>query len=158
MSRSLSTAALASILAQETAEVWLPLLTIEHEDLTTPYRFVANTEDVTSNGETFTAFPFDCRLPTAVQDQPPQAEIVIDNIDRTIVDTIRSIQSPPTITLQIVLADSPDAVEIEVADLQLTDVETDAFQIKGSLRYEDVLNAQFPEGTFTPAEFAGMFQ
>jgi len=73
MPRTLSNAALASMNAQATGEVWLVLLTLSHPTLATPIRLVNNNEDVVSRGSTFLAFPFEVELPGEDPDQPPKA-------------------------------------------------------------------------------------
>ena len=58
MSRTLSQAARQAINAEATEQVFLLLLTIDHEDLAEPIRVVNNTETITSRGELYVAYPF----------------------------------------------------------------------------------------------------
>lgn len=49
-------------------KAFLTLLTVEHTTLSTPLRIVRNNEDVTSNGNVYTAFPFEVELPNSSDD------------------------------------------------------------------------------------------
>ena len=134
----------------------MPLLVISHADITT-LRFVANTEDITSNGYVYTAYPFDIRLPQECEDQLSQVPIVIDNVDRAIVDEIRSLGGAPNIALSIVLASDPDTVEYGPIDATLRNVEWNFGKITGDLQGEDLLNEGYPGHAFTPITAPGLF-
>lgn len=138
--RTLSTNALSSAFAQQTDEVWLVLLTIDHPSLTTPLRFVNNMESVTSRGDLFIAFPFEIEFPEQDPDSAGEARITIDNIDRQIVTTIREITSPPSVTLEVVLASTPSTVEASFTGMVLRDVKYDAVKVSGTLRFEDIMS------------------
>ncbi len=60
---ALSDALKQAAFLQDTDEVFLALLTIAHADISPSIRVVNNTENITSNGNLFTAFPFDIQLP-----------------------------------------------------------------------------------------------
>lgn len=154
---TLSSAALKSALAFETDEVWLCLLKIEHESLDEVIRVVNNTENITSNGEEYIAFPFELTLPEESQDTPGQAKVRIDNVDRRIVEVIRLCEGVPTMTISVILADSPDVVEFGPLIMNLTGVEYDSLIVDATVTYDDVLNQSFPKDRFTPSLFRGMF-
>lgn len=156
MSRSLSTRAIASANAQTTDEVWLVLLTISHSTLATPIRVVNNNEDVVSRGNTYQWFPFDIELPGEDVDSPSRARLRIDNVDRTIVNTIRSITTPPTVTLEVILASAPDVVEVSFTGLSLREVDYDAQSVSGELVFESIFTEPVTL-TMTPARFPGLF-
>ncbi len=63
MSRTLSAAALAAILGQETSEVFVALAELSAVGMDT-IRIAANGEDVVSGGDTYSAFPFRIDLPS----------------------------------------------------------------------------------------------
>lgn len=157
MSRSLSTTARAAIYAQETGEVFLLLLTIDHDDLDSPIRVVDNTEDVTSRGDTYVAFPFDIALPDESPDSISAVRLTIDNVDRQVVDALRSISTPATVTLEVVLASDPDTVEAGPFDLSLRSADYTAEVVTAELVYEDVLNEPFPGGRFIPSDYQALF-
>lgn len=156
MPRTLSNAALASINAQSTSEVWLVLLTLSHATLPTPIRLVNNNEDVVSRGNTFIAFPFEIELPGEDPDQPPKAMLRIDNVDRRIVQTIRSITAPPTITLEVILASAPNTVEVSFTNMTLRNAQYDVSTVSGELTFDSIYTEPVTL-TMTPNRFPGMF-
>jgi hypothetical protein len=156
MARSLSSTAIASANAQQTDEVWLVLLTIAHPSLATPIRVVNNNESIVSRGQTYQWFPFEIELPGEDVDSPSRARLRIDNVDRTIVNTIRSISTPPTVTLEVVLASAPNVVEVSFSGLSLREVDYDAMSVTGELVFESIFTEPVTL-TMTPARFPGLF-
>ena len=157
MSRSLSTLARQAIFAQETKEVFLLLLTINEATLQDPIRVANNTRDIVSGGETFVGYPFAITLPDERDDGIPQMTLRIDNVSQSIVRALRSITSPPTIQLDIVLADSPDTFEASFTGFTLRRASYDALIVEGALTLEDVLNQGFPALSFTPSVTPALF-
>lgn len=156
MPRTLSNTALGSINAQETAEVWLVLVTIEAANLATPIRVVNNNEDVTSRGNLYQAFPFDIILPGQDPDGVPRAVLRFDNVDRTAIAAIRGVTSAPTVTLEVILASAPNTVEISFGGMQLRNVSYDATSVEGELHVEPLLNEPITLN-MTPSRFPGLF-
>ena len=158
MARSVSATLEAAVYAQQTDQVFHILLEIAHADMSATLRFVNNTADVTSNFETYTAFPFTIDFPPADgEDQLPRVTLVIDNIDRSIIAELRDIDSAPTIDVSVILAAVPDTVECGPLQFTLKSIDYDAQVITAELGFEDILNEPFPAGTFTPTDFAGLF-
>jgi hypothetical protein len=156
MPRTLSNTALASMNAQATGEVWLVLLTISHATLPTPIRLVNNNEDVVSRSNTFIAFPFEIELPGEDPDQPPKAMLRIDNVDRRVVQTIRSITAPPTITLEVILASAPNNVEVSFTNMTLRNAQYDVSTVSGELTFDSIYTEPVTL-TMTPNRFPALF-
>jgi hypothetical protein len=154
--RTLSAAALASTNAQETGEAWLVLLTISHPALAQPIRVTSDNQDVTSNGNVFQTFPFSITLPGEDPEQPSRARLRIDNVDRSIIATLRTITSAPTLSIDIVLASSPSTVEVSFVGLTMREVEYDAQTITADLVFEAVFVEPITV-QMTPARFPGLF-
>lgn len=146
-----------ALFAQETEEAFIVLLTIDHANLLTPQRFAHNTVDFISRGETYLAYPFEIDLPGQDPERPPRVTLRIDNVSREIVLTLRQIQSAPTVTMEVVMASTPDNVEAGPYEFTLRSVDGDAFLIEGELSFEDILNDAYPAGDFTPATHPGLF-
>lgn len=157
MPRTLSSAAVAAVMRQHTEEVFLLLATFTHVPTNETYRAALNTENVTSNGEVFTATWFDIQLPETGNKAPQGAQVTIDNVDLRFVGLLRSITKPLQVTLQIVLASQPDEVEMELTDLVLREANWDASKITGRLASEDPLNQAFPAHQYDPRSFQGLF-
>lgn len=158
MPRTLSATAAQAIFSSETSEVFVMLLTISHAALSPSLRFCSDAVDVVSNGDTYLGgWPFRIALPMEADDQIPTVQLQIDNVDRRILEGIRMLTSPPTITLQVVLASTPNTVEAGPFSMTLRNVEYDALVISGNLTYEDVLNEPWPQFRFTPNYYPGAF-
>jgi hypothetical protein len=159
MPRSLSSVAKEAIFAQQTAEVFVVLLDLEHPNFAGTIRVCSNDIPVSSRGNLYVPFPFDVILPDESDDAVPRVTLRIDNVDRRIVSELRSVVTnvPVTVRMTVVLASSPDTIEVGPMEFSLRDVEYTATTVEGTLLYEDVLNESFPADSFTPSRFPGLF-
>lgn len=159
MSRSLSLAMLVAIYAQQTSDVIIPLLTIEHPDLAPEdiLYFALHPTLIRSRNRDYIAFPFDIVVPDDSADTPPQATLTISNVDRRMAAFLEMSVTPPTITIEIIRAIAPDVVEAEWAGLTLRNVKYNLQTISGALTYEKMANEGYPKGIFSPSFFPGMF-
>jgi len=158
MSRStLTSATVGSFFAQETEEVYLVLLTIDHDELSVPIRVSSDIVNTTSRGEEFIGYPFEILLPSDEEGAPPRAQVVIDNVHREICNSLRSISSPASFTIEVIRAANPDTVEVSWDNFELKNVRGDVFQVSGELTISDVITEPFPADAFTPSKFRGLF-
>lgn len=168
---TISAAARAALYKQETDEVLLCLVTIAHPDLPIDpdtgepriIRFVNNTVDIVSRGENYVAFPFEVNLPDEDPEHPPAVEISIDAIrsddpDEDVVTIVRTLTSAPTFTFEVVLASTPDTVEVSAGEIELLSVDYDAMTLSGRLEYVNTLSQPFASHSFSPSYFPGLFQ
>lgn len=156
--RTLTLPAVNSMMAEDTSEVWLTLLTMNHVDLPEPIRVVNNLVNMTSRGNEYVAFPFEFNLPLDDAESLPSVQIKIDNIELLVMETIRGLSSPPNVVIEVVLASSPDLVEMAIYDMTMREANYDAQEITADLVIEDVLNQRWPANTYNPAQFAGLFE
>lgn len=147
-----------AVVNQNTDEVFLFLITLSHDDLLNPIRVVNNVENINSRGMEFTAFPFDLILPQDDGDTLPQVIISLSNVDLSLVDEIRSLNSSLDVTLEIVLASNPSYVEMSIEGMKTISVQYDAQKIEATCQIEDVLNLVFPKDSYLPSNFPGLFQ
>lgn len=157
MSRSLSQLARQALFAPETGEAFLVLLTISHPGLEQPIRITSDAVDTQSRGLGFIAFPFDIVIPDDTEGASPRARVTIDNIDRTIVAAVRSMNAPATVLIEIVRAADADTVEAAFPDFRLINVSYDARTVSGDLAIEDFTAEPWPASRFSPAGFPGLF-
>ena len=157
-------AAKAAMFAAQTDKTFLTLLTLTHPAAGNPpapvtLRFVNNTEDVDQTGPTvtFKAFPFQIIFPASQADVLEVATLVIDNVDRGITTIIRNLPTPPSIKLEVVLADDPDTVQFGPLNFTWRVAEWDASIIQGELRYEELLAEPYPGDSVAPSTFPGVF-
>jgi hypothetical protein len=123
-------------------------------DLTTPTDVVYGT---ISRGETFIFYPVRLRLPNDTEDGLGDLSIEIDNVHRQFTEIIRTLTSPPTFKVEIVIDNALDVVEAQWPDFELVDVKYDATLITGTLKLETYEKEPFPSGMFTPTYFPGLF-
>lgn len=149
--------ALHAMLSDSTDEVFLACVTLDHASMT-PIRVVNNTQNLTRAAGEFLAFPFEIELPADGEDAVVQVQLRIDNVDRQIVQALRALDSAPSVTLEVVLASSPDTVEGGPFEFALKSADYNAIVVTGTLGYEDeLLNEPYPGDTFTPTNSPGLF-
>lgn len=144
-------------MAQETGEVFLFLLALSHTAIPT-LRFVNNTVDIISNGETYMAFPFDLTIPDDTADEIARVQLTIDNVDRRIVEAVRQIDTPAIFTLSVIRAAEPNVAVAGPYRCTLRNVGYTALSVTGDLHpFEDIQAEIFPQHSFDPANFPGLF-
>jgi hypothetical protein len=158
MSRTLSSAANAAIFTSQTNEVFLVLLELTGGNIVTPIRVSSNNVDTTSNGDVYTAYPFHISMPPETDKEIPSVQLVIDNIDQTLIQEIRGTAIPILIEMNIVLAGTPDTIEAGPFNYTLRNITYDALTISGDLMFEDVLNEPYPAGSYDTVNYPGLFQ
>lgn len=158
MSRQISQSALQAVLAQETDEIILVALKIDHANLDSPLLFVNDTQDLTRSDGTYLAFPFEIGFPDDTEDNNPKVSIVIDNVDQRVIEELRALETKPEITIEIILRSQPNTPEMGPFTMDLKKVDYDDMQIRGEIGYEeDFLNEPVPGKKFTPKTAPGMF-
>lgn len=156
--RQISATALEAVLAQETDEVFLTIVKISHPTLGSDLRFVNDHAQLVRSDGTYLPAAFEFRLPDDQEDNIPRGEIVLDNVDRQIIAAVRPLQSAPEIEVNVVLASSPNTVEIGPMQFKLKKFDYNELTIRGRLGYdEDFLNEGFPKESFNPRTTPGIF-
>lgn len=156
MGRTFSSRLTAGMAAEETGDALVPVVQIDHSSLSDPIRLACNQEAVVSNGDTYQAYPFELQLPE-VTDNDPRAQLTVDNTDRLLISTLRTISDPPLVTIYLLLWETPDTVEVKMGPLRLEKADMELQQIRCRLGGEPWLYEPFPGGRFTPDEFPGLF-
>lgn len=159
MARSLPSTVVEALNAQTTDNVFLVLLTVSHPDFTT-VRLVNNTEDITSNGNVHSAFPFSIILPPDSEEFQPRIKVEVVNVTKLLIDEIRTIAGDTdraTVDIQVVEASDPDTDLITLTNFQMVEVSYDKDKISFLLVIETFLSEPFPSKSFTPSNFPGLF-
>lgn len=157
--------------ASETGRVIIALITIDHDDLPTPIRIstdptqriegLSTATDLVygtvSRGETYVFLPVRLRLPNDTDTGPGELTIEFDNVHRAYTETIRSIFTPPTVNVELVLDNALDTVEMQWPEFLMTNIKYDATTISATMVMETLQTEPFPSGTFTPSSFPGLF-
>lgn len=156
--RDVSLTFLQSALAQETAEVLLPFVKIEHPDFAAPIRLTCNTEAITRADGEYKPYGFRINLPKQADDETPQMQMEVDNVDLEVNDAIRGLTGAPTVTFDVALASSPDTPESGPYVMNLQNATANAQTITGSLGYEqDLFDQSCPAQQYTPPNSRGLF-
>jgi len=157
MARSVTDTFKAAVFTQNTDEAFLVLITIDHTDLTTPIRLSSDTVDTTSNGLVYVAYPFTLSLPSDPETGVTRGRFTIDNVAQDYIAAIRSINTPPTVGIQIILASDPDTVEVEFSDFQMVNIDYDKDIISADLSIDYFMTEPYPGDVFLPSKFPGLF-
>ena len=157
MSRDVTNAFIEACNASQTDECFIILIAITHDTLPVPILINTSGQDVVSNGDTYLFCPVEVTLSNDNDDTPPQAKLVIDNIDRTVVSAVRSIITPPSVTLSLIAASAPDTIEVSFTDFKMKEVSYNELTIEGTLTLEGLFQEPAIGYTFSPTYFPGLF-
>lgn len=155
--RTLSSAAQGAVFAAQTGQAFILYIKIDHADLPAPIRVNSDAVVYVRDGENWHPFPFAVAMPPERDDRLAGVQLIIDNIDRSIVNAVRSVSSAPTITLEVAMGSSPETLEAGPFVYTLKNAKWDAHTVEGDLAFEDILNEAFPGGSFTPQTHQGLF-
>jgi len=157
VSRDLSDELLSQLNAQDSEDPLLTLITVTHDDIETPLRFVNNTENITSRSNVFTAFSFSVGLPADDGQTLKQVQIQIDNTSLELISSFRSITTPLTATVEFVLASDPDTVQLSIDDLTVRSMNYDQSLIRLVLSVDDIMNTALTSEEYSPSLYRGLF-
>lgn len=116
-----------------------------------------NVYGVTSNSQRYLFLPFDITLPQDDKTGAVSARLTIDNVNRQIVQYARQTRKALNVSIQVVLSNNLNYVELEYNDFKLTNVSYDGFSVEGDLTVDYLGLEPFPAGRFTPSGFPGLF-
>lgn len=155
--RTMSASAVNEMLSAQTGEVYLHIVRITHASLASDLYFVDDNQSLTRTEGTYQPAAFRITLPNE-DDQEPKIRLQIDNVDQSIIEAIRPLQTAPELHISVVRASAPNVNEVGPYVVKLKQFDYDAFTISGTLGYdEDFLNQLLPRHQFTPQTTPGMF-
>jgi Domain of unknown function (DUF1833) len=173
MPRNVTVSIRKELEAEFSGEADLVFLTIMHGSLSEPIRVVWDTKDYVYDGNTFTGFPFDIKI-LSDDENPPRAELQIQNIDSRIGETLRSLQLPPRLKIEFLSSldfdtsvdprvewggGSPGATVVYSADhCLLVNVKVDFITVTGEIRGWDYLQRVWPGKRAIQSSFPGLFR
>lgn len=156
-----------ALFAQESGEVPIFLLTITHPQLAEPILLTTDpTERITtdplvygtvSRGNTYLFAGVDITLPDEQDKSPPTSKLTVENVTRSLIPLARSISTPAQVKIEAVLASDPDTVETTFAEFDMTNLAYDASALNFDLTIDSLATEPFPAGSFSPADFPGLF-
>ncbi|MGH9887418.1 MAG: DUF1833 family protein [bacterium] len=148
-------AKVAALAAQTDAAFWF-LLEISHETFPEPYRFVNNTEVVHRLGFDWNPAFFEGTLPEEGPSGATQTKLMIENIDRSLLDALRPLETPLNVNVYVATSADEDAI-VGPYEFTWREHQFDATAIIGGLQGDDILNSRWPRHEFTPSYFRGLF-
>lgn len=154
---------LRSLLAEETAEVWVFAIKITPKDGGSVEHYVANSEDISLAGDTYTPLPFEVTLAADNEDTLPQVRLRIDNVSQQFSLAVRATNKAPDITLYLVrLSPTADGYLAHVelsSDFTLLSASANVSTFDAVLGYRnDFLNEPAMHTRFTPMLCPALFQ
>lgn len=162
MPRELSREAVSSLLAQRTSELWLEIVTITSTDedgsnRMVQARWVKDSEQVVSNGETYMPSYWQLILPPSDPEKLPIAKFQLDNVKRELIEEIRATRGIIEVEHSVIMKSSPDVIEVGPIRYNIQDVQYDAGYITGTLGHFRLADERYPIHKFSPAYFPGLF-
>lgn len=156
----------AAAQGQQTDQVPVMLAIITHPSLAAPVYLSSDpTERISADPLVYgtrhdgIVFPFvlmGAVLPDDQDKNPPKTTLVFENVDADMAKALRAILSPASIELMVVLAETPDVVEVRFTDLRATRGGYDASQISLDISREPFTSEPMPAGRMTAARFPGL--
>ena len=159
MLRSLSPAAIPSLLANATTEEWLLLLTISHPAWPSPIRQVKRRTPLMSRGNLYAEAEFRPVPPAQAEGEFRRWTLTLDNTDLSTLALIRSISHPkPDVVVELVRASEPDTVELSTGPgYRLFTYTHDFHTIRLEIAMHNLVGEGFPGETFLPSTHPGGF-
>lgn len=165
--RTLALTMRSAMNAENTGEVPVFLVTITHPQLDAPILLSTDpTERISdspltygtrSRGLEYIFLPMSLSLPDEKDEGIPMMQMIIDNVDREMVGILRSTSTPSLARIELMLASAPDVVEIALPELEVVAADYDEGQITLTKRLNGLASEPFPQGSFSPATFPGLF-
>jgi hypothetical protein len=136
----------------------LILLEIDHPDLPSPVRVVNDTQNITSNGNEYIAFPFNCILPDDYENRLPRAILSISNVGRDLMQWLETSDggNGATAKFQQVMRSRPNQVEWEIT-MSLFNVTANNQEVSAELGFENLFAKPAVSISYRPENSKGLF-
>lgn len=146
---------LAKVSMEETP---LILLEIDHPDLPSPVRVVNDTLNLTSNGNEYIAFPFNCILPDDYENRLPRAILSISNVGRDLMQWLETSDggNGATARFQQVMRSRPNQIEWEIT-MSLFNVTANNLEVSAELGFENLFAKPASSISYRPETSKGLF-
>lgn len=161
--------------AANSEEIEVALLVFEHEALDAPIRLSTDpTErlsvdplcygtrsdwmDANSISDPYLFVLMSAELPGDQEDAPASATLVIENVDNDIASILRTFTDQAIVHMAVVLASSPNLVEIEFKGMRLISADGDAGEVRLSVGRRPIEDENVPMDRFTKDRFPGVYR
>ncbi|MYZ41425.1 DUF1833 family protein [Schauerella aestuarii] len=156
--RNISLNGRRNILATSPEESLLIMLEISHPDLTSPVRIVNDTQDLVSQGLTFSSCPFAITLPDDAEGQLPQATLQVDNVDQALMGWLEVSRGGQGAKCRILMVSeaTPNIRELDML-LDLTSISANNLTVSAQLGFVNTLGRSAVAKTFNPQSAPGLW-
>lgn len=159
MSRALSSLAIQQFFAENIDIPLFVLFEISHPDWSVSQFFVNNTVAIISNGDTYEPYPINMIPPGQGTDEISKTTtLTIDCVDKTLLNILRSVSSPITVSISMVMESDPNTVIFGPFTSKMKSVPYDNRQINGILMTDDIMSAMFPKDTFNLGGYPNLWR
>lgn len=158
MAKAYSAEYKSTLSAVSAPEAPLILLVINHADLASPIRVVNDTQNITSNGNTYIGYPFRFILPNDYENQLPKAKLAIDNVGRDLMEWIESSggAAGTTVTFMQIMRSRPNQIEWQIT-MSLYNVSVNPMEVTGELGFENLFAKPAISIQYRPETCAAIF-
>lgn len=112
---------------------------------------------VSSRGNNYTFLPLQITLPSEQEGAVPRFTVTIHDVTRIMMPIVRSFNSAPSVLLELVLSKTPDIIEASFPGFKMSSISYNQSTITAELTIESLALEPFPQHSFTPAYFPGLF-
>lgn len=161
--------------AATTSEVEVALIMIEHPELDAPLRLSTDPSERLSIeplmygtrstwmdsdpvSDPFLFVLASVELPSDLEDAPAAATIIVENVDSDIVELMRSFTDRPKVHIAVVMASSPELIEVEFRGMVMTGSSGNASEISITVSRAPIEEESVPMDRFTKDRFPGLFR
>lgn len=156
-----------ALLSQETNAVFPKLLEINIDQAGdgnwSCIYLTDNNTDLVSNVQdgltdrTYISFPFALALPGSSPGQVQSVQLSVTNVSRELIDYVRSVVVPMTISITIINASEPNIILARHEDYVWRNLRYDAMTIVGDISTENFLSEPYPGDLMAPYLMPGLF-
>lgn len=154
MPRNIAGPSLASMLASETPDAYIALLTIKHETATV--RFTSDSVTNAVGNYWYIPHPFAVVLPRMEEGRISEGSINITNVDRQLIEEIRGQVTPMTIQIDVMRSVDLNIVA-SFPEFTMRNVSYNAAEISATITMENFLSEPMPKDTMGGKYFPGLF-
>jgi len=136
----------------------LIFLEVSAESFAETLRVNSDTQTWTSNGVEYIGFPFSFKLPDDTAGQTPRAQIVIDNVGRSITEDLERRAPNDTVRAKLMVSDraNPNVYE-RTFNLPMTSVSVNSAQVTVQCGVDFLMRTQSVRLRYNPFISPGLF-
>ena len=158
MPRSISQLLLQELYAPRTGEIPLLFLELDHSEIIDPIRVVNDIKDYVYLTNTYIGCPFNFNLMSDDETRQPRAQISIQNVDRTICNTILASNQFDLTADPRTEISSPSVIEYEADFLTIKNISVSVAAITGTIESFDFTREPWPFVRATKERLPGLFR